>query len=125
MSTKDFVCNALRLYNGTSNYIDRLCENFEIDPQYSDVYNALSSCGNDYSDFGNFLIYVCFRLIIDKAVREYPEYGNDLPDQFDIYLDDFASSMIFYKKEVHTWEELQEEIEAWKEQQEEISTWND
>ncbi len=116
-TTKDIVCETLCLYNDTSKYIDKLCKNFEITLNDSDVYKALSSCGNDYSDFGNSLINVCFFLIIDKAVQEYPEYANDLPDLFDTYPDDYASNIVFNKETVHTWKELQEEIEAWKELQ--------
>ena len=116
-TTKDIVCETLCLYNDTSKYIDKLCKNFEITINDSDVYKALSSCGNDYSDFGNSLINVCFFLIIDKAVQEYPEYENDLPELFDMYLDDFESCMDFNKEEVKSWKDLQEEIEAWKELQ--------
>ena len=118
-TTKDFVCDLLRLYNGTSNYIDRLCENFDIDTDSDVVYNVLSQCNEcgAYDNFGNGLISACFDLIIDKAVQEYPKYANDLPDLFDTYPDDYASDIVFNKETVHTWKELQEEIEAWKELQ--------
>jgi hypothetical protein len=94
--------------------MDDLCEAFDIEIREDDVQEVIRMADYSHYKVGNALISCCFDKIVAKAQEAHPECADELPDLFDYYCDDYASSLDFNGETVSTWDGLEEEIEAWK-----------
>lgn len=112
MNTEDFVLACIGCYHSACTYMDDLCEAFDIEITEDDVREVFTH--DQTYHIGNALISCCFDKIVAKAQEAHPECADELPDLFDYYCDDYASSLCFNKEQVSTWDSLEEEIEAWK-----------
>ena len=90
---KNFVCNCLGLYAGTCNFIDKLCEEFDVDFDNNDLSEILSY-GGKLSYVGNMLIGRLFDRIIDDACNEYC-CDDEVRELFDYDCNDFCSTLSF------------------------------
>ena len=109
---KDFVCRCLGIYPRTSEFIDKLCTNFDVDFDEEDLTDVISYSGK-LTNVGNALI----GLLYDKIINEiYEEYDNDenLQSLFDYNCDDFCSTLSFNGELYDNKKELYEAIEAYK-----------
>ena len=91
MKTNDFVCSALGIYGGV---IDRICDNFDIDYSYDDVYEAIN-CQKFVDDtnawnIGRFLL---IRLLENIKVRFKDELDED---KFDYDVDSPGYPIFYY-----------------------------
>lgn len=109
MTTGEFICNCLRLYNGTIHKIDEIVDKFDLD--FDEVLSEdviIESVQKCPRDVGNELIRVCYETIIGRSTMLHPEIEEEM---FDMDLSDYCSSLIFNGVTVHSLEELEEEIE--------------
>lgn len=112
MNTEDFVLACIGCYHSACTYMDDLCEAFDIEITEDDVREVFTH--DQTYHIGNALISCCFDKIVAKAQEAHPECADELPDLFDYYCEDYASSLCFNKEQVSTMDGLEEEIEAWK-----------
>jgi len=100
MNIKDFLAVSVGLY--ASEYIDDICDNFNIDPSDEDVREALEM---DNKNFGNAFAAHLYEQIINKAVDE---LSLDR-DKFDYYCNGSLDTTLCYNGEqVDSWDELVE-----------------
>lgn len=107
MKTKDFICNCLCVYEGTSKKIDEICDNFGIDIYGNDVntiFNNIENCNS----FGAALINLCYDKVIDKAVEKLG--ANEYLFEKDV--NDYCSHLYYNNDSINTWGELEELIES-------------
>ncbi len=113
-NTQEFVLRCIGCYKGACAYMDRVIDAFDIELTEEDILDIFRTADYSHRTIGNALISRCFDKIVAKAQEAHPEYADELPDLFDYYCDDYASSLCFNKEQVSTWDSLEEEIEAWK-----------
>ncbi len=120
MNTQDFILVCLQCYPGACTYMDKLQDNFDVELTEEDVLASIVIAGeciyNSTSrplQVGNDLIVRLFNKINNKAQEAYLEYAEDIANEFEYFVDDYASSLKFNHEEVNNWEELCAEIEAW------------
>ena len=120
MTTQDFICACLRCYKGACIYMDTLQESFDVALTEDDVRATLAINGEHlYNNagrplqIGNDLIARLFDKINNKAQEQYPQYAEQIANEFEYFVEDFGSSINFNHEQVNSWDELCEEIEAW------------
>ena len=109
---KDFVCRCLGIYPRTSEFIDKICTNFDVDFDEEDLTDIISYSGK-LTNVGNALI----GLLYDKIIYEiYEEYDNDenIQSLFDYNCNDFCSNLSFNGECYDNKKELYEAVEAYK-----------
>lgn len=122
MTTEQFILRCIGCYHSACTYMDNLCEAFDIELTENDVLEVFRNADFSRPQLGNDLISCCYGKIVAKAQEAHPECADELPDLFEYYCDDYASSLIFNKEQVSTMDGLEEEIEAWKGYQENYHT---
>ncbi|GEM_PF-2871878 len=110
MKTYEFILRCIGCYVSACAYMDRVIDAFDIELTEDDVQEVFTHNQTLHS-IGNELISRCFDKIVEKAQEAHPEYADELPDLFDYYCDDYASSLCFNKEQVSTWDGLEKEIE--------------
>lgn len=110
MTTKDFFCNCIRLYDGCSNYIDRVCNEFGVELTEDDVHEALLY---DTKNVGNSLIQIVFDKIIDKAAFQHGISDDDKWALFGYDCQDYCSNLYFNGTVIRTQNDLDEAIEEY------------
>ncbi len=121
METEEFVLRCIGCYKSACIYLDDLCEAFDIEITEDDVREVFRNVDFSRPQLGNALISRCFDKIVAKAQEAHPECADELPDLFDYYCEDYASSLCFNKEQVSTMDSLEEEIEAWKEYRKDLN----
>lgn len=100
MNIKDFLATSVGLY--ASEYIDDICDNFNIDPSDEDVRDVL---GYNNTDFGNAFAAHLYEEVINKAVDE---LALDR-DKFDYNCNGSLDTALYYDGEaVDSWDGLVE-----------------
>lgn len=104
MNTNDFICNAV--LNIPGDYIDELCDEFNLDFDDEDVKNIFYMCGKDYlENFGNELIRELYGQIINK-------YNDELDEEkFDYYLNCHDSHLYYDGERICSKEDIENIIE--------------
>lgn len=121
MTTEEFILRCIGCYKSACTYMDDLCEAFDIEITEDDVREVFRNVDFSRPQLGNALISRCFDKIVAKAQESHPECADELPDLFDYYCEDYASSLCFNKEQVSTMDSLEEEIEAWKEYRKDLN----
>lgn len=114
MTTQDFILNCIGCYHSACTYMDDLCEAFDIELTEDDVRDAIQIADYSHYQIGNVLIQWSFDKIVAEAQEAHPECADELPDLFQYYCDDYASSLVFDGEKVVTWGSLEKAIEMWK-----------
>lgn len=120
MNTQEFILACLGCYNGACLYIEQTEKAFGVELTDEDVCESVIMVAEFMRapqslpiQLGNDLITRLFGLINNKAQEAYLEYAEDIANEFEYFVDDYASSLKFNHEEVNNWEELCAEIEAW------------
>lgn len=116
MKTYEFILRCIGCYVSACKYMDDLQKAFDIELTEDDVREAVRMADAHHYQVGNALISGLYDKIVTKAQEAHPECENELPDLFEYYPDDYASSLIFNGEQVSSWDSLEKEIEAWKNQ---------
>lgn len=122
METKDFILVCIRCYHSACKYMDDLQEAFDIELTEDDVREAVRTADVHNYHVGNALISSLYDKIVTKAQEAHPECANELPDLFEYYPADYASSLVFNKEQVSSWDSLEKEIKAWKHDKNKLPT---
>lgn len=100
MSTKDFICICLGLYDSTCKKIDDICDDFGVDFGTEEVNEWLEWRGqNSEIQLGNLIISDLYRKVIKDAMDDYGEWLDE--EKFDYDANDLASHL-YYDREVVT-----------------------
>lgn len=110
METKTFISDCLGAFDETSNKIDEICGNFDIDINNYNVYSALDRCEGNYRLFSYYLIRDLYGQIILKAQSMYPKHKAAIEELITYNVNDFSSTISFNGKEVRTLDELTDAI---------------
>lgn len=113
---KNFVCNCLGLYAGTCNFIDKLCDEFDVDFDDNDLSEILSY-GDKLRNVGNMIIGRLFERIIDDVCNEYNCENDEIRELFDYDCNDFCSTLYFNGEAYDKKEELYDAVEEYIEKQ--------
>ncbi len=100
--------------------MDTLQESFDVALTEYDVRAALAIEGEHlYNNagrplqMGDDLIARLFDKINNKAQEQYPQYAEQIANEFEYIVNDYTSSIKFNHEQVDSWDELCTEIEAW------------
>lgn len=112
--TSNFILKALGLPINDAAFVDEMIDNFDIECDSDDVYEALDYARNtgntpngvDYSNFGSTLIAVLW----DKVVSTYVDKGLD-EDAFDCDINALATTFYYDGEPVYSSEDLDALVE--------------
>ena len=109
MKTSDFICYVV--LGIQAEFIDELCDEFDVDFSDDDVKELLNICAgglnqdDHFNAVGNLMIRNIYRDIIDKY--------NDVLDEekFDYYLDGSCSHLYYDGKTIYRRQDLEQLVE--------------
>lgn len=114
MTTKDFFCE---IFNINSDFIDKICDDFDVDFDDEQVYEILDLCSGGfeqraYGRVGNLLIKRIFETVID-------DYSDRLDEnKFAINADGYCSTLEYDGKIIHNTAELNAIADATEDEEE-------
>ena len=121
MSTRDFICVVLGLYDGSCKKIDEICENFYLDICTERVNEWIKLRGeNENLQLGNLIIGDLYRNVISDAIKSFGECMEE--DMFECDVNDICSHLYYNGETIYNWEDLEriaEELQAEQEEEEE------
>ena len=106
MNTNDFICNAVLHIPG--DYIDELCEEFDLDFSDDDVKDVIEMCGGNLECVGNELI----RELFGKIIRKYKDELDE--EKFDCYVNCHDSHLYYDGERICSKKDIEEIIEKKK-----------
>lgn len=113
MKTYEFILRCIGCYVSACKYMDYLQKSFDIELTENDIQEVLANY-RSLHNIGNELIGKLYDKIVEKAQEAHPECANELPDLFQYYCNDYASSLLFNGEYVTTWDYLEKTIKTWK-----------
>lgn len=100
METRDFICVCLGV---SSEKVDEICDNFDLDIDSGEVACLLTVCEFNYKTFGDRLIAELYNQVIEDAVKD---FGLD-EDKFDYYANGRDSHLYYDKQEIYRYKDLE------------------